>query len=62
MKKPKPYNWKRAFREIKKAGYSQEDVVRQTGLDRATVSKLARGIIKSPTWETGNAILKLINE
>lgn len=52
-------DWKTLLSDIAKAGYSQSEIADELGIRQPSVSDIANGKTKSPSWVVGDRIIKL---
>ena len=52
-------NWKKLISDIQAAGHSQGWIASELGIKQPSVSDIANGNTKNPTWVVGNNIVKL---
>jgi transcriptional regulator with XRE-family HTH domain len=52
-------DWKRLINELMEAGHTQTRIGEVCGVAQSTISDLARGASKSPTYELGAKLIEL---
>lgn len=52
-------DWKIIVSEINQAGMSQRKIAAEVGLSQPSICELMSGKIKSPLWESGDALLRI---
>lgn len=54
-----PMNWKTIIAELNAAGLSQGKIADLLCISQPSVSDIANGKTKNPSWQIGDALLKL---
>lgn len=54
-------NWSTAISRLSEAGMTQSKIAEACGVSQSTISDLARGATKSPTYELGKALEKMLD-
>ena len=52
----------RILDELAQRGVSEDDVARQTGIDKRLIRKLRWGVRKQPAYDEGCAIMEIYNK
>lgn len=52
-------NWKKLIHELCSAGMTQIEISTEVGLAQASISDIARGRTKAPSWEPGQKLIAL---
>lgn len=52
-------DWKQLLKELDEAGMTQTQIAETCGTSQATVSDLARGVTKNPSFSIGAAVVEL---
>ena len=52
-------DWDTIISDIKRAGYTQEQIAEAVGVSAGTISELRSGKVMDPRWSSGDALLKL---
>jgi transcriptional regulator with XRE-family HTH domain len=52
-------DWDTVISDIKKSGYTQEQIAEAIGVSAGTISELRSGKVNDPRWSSGDALLKL---
>ena len=55
-------NWQKVMKRLKDQGWTQEALADKTGISQCNLSQINTGQRKDVLWETGNKLLKLLNE
>ena len=54
-------NWKKLIHDLCAAGMTQIEISTEVGLAQASISDIARGRTKAPSWEPGQKLIALHN-
>lgn len=54
-----PMPWTVLIRELQACGLTQEEIASKVGITQPSVSALAAGKVKQPSFDLGNKLLKL---
>ena len=54
-------NWKKLIQELCASGMTQAEISTEVGLAQASISDIARGRTKAPSWDPGQKIIALHN-
>lgn len=52
-------DWKKLLSELREVGYTQERIGEHCGVAQTTVSDLARGVTKQPSFDVGFKLISL---
>jgi predicted XRE-type DNA-binding protein len=52
-------NWPKILSDLADAGLSQAEIARELRIQQPSVSDIANGKTKRPSWDVGNGLLKL---
>ena len=52
-------DWKKITTDLAEAGCTQTDIATYLGISQASVSDIATGKTRRPSWEIGDALLRL---
>lgn len=52
-------DWKRLLKELNAAGVTQPRIAEFCGVGQSTVSELARGVTKSPSYDFGSKLVQM---
>lgn len=52
-------DWKKLLQELAEAGRTQVQIAQHCGVAQSTISDLARGNVKSPSFELGTKLVAL---
>ena len=52
-------DWKKIISEITEAGYTQVEIAKIIGVRQPSVSDIATGRTRRPSWEIGDGLMRL---
>lgn len=55
-------NWKEKMARLAEAGFTQMQIAEKCGVRQSSISAIARGVTKCPSFDLGTRLQKLVDE